>query len=155
MDSEVDKAAKEINDAIFVMQKLGKKQPNEFIQNLVSQWYQDSGNEQHVENIISYIDDAKCQRIALQYLHLLHSNQQRTNNALLTQKGHDVVAGLFLGLVVGGFFPILGYLHINLDAGAVHSAEQESKENRQRPYANIGVTISSILWGSVFYFGLI
>ena len=93
MSSEVDKAAKEINDAIVVMRKLGKKQPNEFIQNLVSEWYQDAKNEQHVKNIISYIDEPKSKRIALKHLDLLASNERRTNNALLTQKGHDVIAG--------------------------------------------------------------
>ena len=104
-----------------------------------------------MRNIISWIDNTQSRKIDLQQLNVLLTKQKRLSNALLTPKGNDVFTGLILGLVIGGFFPLLGYVHINGDSGSVKSAEQQSSDQRQRPYANIGVTLSSLMWGIFLY----
>ena len=149
-----EEAAKAVNDAIFVMQKLEKKQPTEFIQNAVNEWFYEGYDEQQMRNIISWIDNTQSRKIALQQLKVLLNKQKRLSNALLTPKGKDVLSGLILGLVVGGFLPLLGYVHINADSGSVKSAEQQGSDDRQRPYANIGVTISSLVWAVFLYFAV-
>ena len=95
MDKELEKAAKEINDAIYVMRKLEKKQPAVFIQDAVKNWFAEGHNEQEMRNIISWIDDAGSKKIALHQLNLLLNKQRQIDNALLTPKGHNLASGLF------------------------------------------------------------
>ena len=79
-----EEAAKAINDAIFVMQKLEKKQPTEFIQNAVNEWFYEGYDEQQMRNTISWIDNTQSRKIALQQLKVLLNKQKRLSNALLT-----------------------------------------------------------------------
>jgi hypothetical protein len=151
-DSEIEAAARTINNAILVMSKLGDKHPREYIQQFVNEWYRDSGDTQKVQNIISFIEDGSHRKMALEHLSTLVEKQRQIDNAWLTQKGRDVIYGLFTGLFIGGIFPFLGYAHVNADTGSIKPADIEEEDNRRRPFENIGVTLSSLTWAVMLYF---
>lgn len=67
------------------------------------------------------------------------------------EKYKDIFGGLFLGLLLGGFFGPLAYLHVNMDSGSTQSDEIKRKDLRQRPYANYGVTFWTAIWLLVIY----
>ena len=88
-DSEIEAAAKTINGGIYVMEKLYGDH-KQYINQLVENWYYESKadgfseNEckEYVINIVSYITEAKYQKIA--HAHLLKIT--RDNNSSNSEK---------------------------------------------------------------------
>jgi len=64
----------------------------------------------------------------------------------VNEENKNKLSGLFIGLIIGGFFGPLGYIHANSDSGSVKSPKQERDEEIARPWMNIGVTLAIILW---------